>query len=180
MVKKRWFFGSKSTFFYHFFTFSQRVLTTIAMFTTLVIQHWRLRETYLDSSHPKRFYHTTNSACFGGWKRTYFFPITTWWKNHIQLCMLFTFNQEFSIPSEISDWNWTSNFLRVTRKWHSNAHVLCLGHQVTKQIRIWAKNEKFCTFEARIFEYDRNFCRGWKLEFSIYDPQVSLAFLDHN
>ena len=31
-------------------------------------------------------------------------------------------------------------------------------------------------FEARIFQYDRNFCCGWKLESSIYDPQMSLAF----
>ena len=43
-----------------------------------------------------------------------------------------------------------------------------------------SKKWKFCTFEARIFEYDRNFCCGWKLESSIYDPQMSLAFLHHN
>ena len=105
---------------------------------------------------------------------------TRCWNNHLQVCMMFaispTFSQEFSILSEVSVWSLTWNFLRVTRKWHSDAYALCLGHQVTKRIRIWAKNEKFCTVEARIFEYDRKFCCGWKLESSIYDPQMSLAF----
>ena len=149
------------------------------MFTTRVIQHWGLGGTYLDSSHPKRFDHTTNTF-FGGWKKPYFLPTTRCWNNHLQVCMMFavspTFSQEFSILSEISVWSLTWNFLRVTRKWHSDAYALCLGHQVTKRIRIWAKNEKFCMFEARIFQYDRNFCCGWKLEFSIYDPQMSLPF----
>ena len=38
---------------------------------TRVIQNWGLGGTYLDTSHLKRFDHTTNSACFGGWKKKY-------------------------------------------------------------------------------------------------------------
>ena len=55
-----------------------------------------------------------------------------------------------------------------------------LGTHTFWAISVLYKNEMFCTFEARIFEYDRKFCCVWKLEFSIYDPQMSLAFLDHN
>eukprot|EP00493_Phyllostaurus_siculus_P008261 UN08359 len=32
------------------------------MFITLVIQHWRIGGTYLNSSHPQRFDHTTNTV----------------------------------------------------------------------------------------------------------------------
>ena len=48
-----------------------------------------------------------------------------------------TFSQEFSILSEISVWSLGWNFLRVTRKWHSDAYVLCFD-QATK----WQKRSE--------------------------------------
>ena len=49
-----------------------------------MIQHWGLEGSYLDSSYPKRFDHTTNT-CFGGGKNHIFFPTTRWWNNHLHL-----------------------------------------------------------------------------------------------
>ena len=39
------------------------------MFITRVIQHWGLEETYLDSFHPQRFDHTTNTRS-GEWEKS--------------------------------------------------------------------------------------------------------------
>ena len=56
-----------------------------------------------------------------------------------------------------------------------------LNTQTQERFTIWAKNSfyivsKIYSFEARIFEYDRKFCCGWKLETSTFDPQMSSDF----
>ena len=56
-----------------------------------------------------------------------------------------------------------------------------LNTQAQKAFKICAKNNfyiatTFYSFEARIFEYDRKFCCGWKLEISTFDPQMSSDF----
>ena len=81
-------------------------------------------------------------------------------KLHVCCLQLAWFSAKtFSISSEISGSKLSLKFLRVTPqmtfKW------LCTVFWTpndNKKAIIWAKNVKFCTFEARIFEYDRKFC----------------------
>ena len=149
------------------------------MFTTRVIQHWGLGETYFDSSHPKRFGHTTNT-CFRGWKNPYFLPTTRCWNNHLQVCMMFAVMSDFQprIFDIVRNFCVKLSLEFSTSNPQMTFRCLCIVSwpPSDKKDQNLSKNEKFCTFEARIFEYDRNFCCGWKLESSIYDPQMSLAF----